>query len=304
MARGKSEKKPLNSQKEEPSIAAKALDNFPSEAGELRRQFVDYPDALVSTAKAAAQEVAKHNKELIQNFNAQPTVTKWLKDARKLTSQNRGAAVRQFIFLLNELGLNEQGDLFNDVGRAGGLTGKDDSPVFDKTGNNAAPRMSQTEPVKKLTGAEPPLHVPSPALPLDEAQQKLEEAKAAAEAKRGGKPLGAKDLSEQDETATKDTTAAVEKIKSETLKPPGAKAKPADEKKTETLKPPTAEKSATLKPPGARSASAVAKATVAKTNRKPTADEEKSIKKKADRYIAKDGGVPDTDENDPPGSYH
>lgn len=287
MARGKSTGTVHQSEKQKPSAAATALDNIPTDKLQRRREFVDYPRELKAAAQKAAQEVGAQNKRLTDVFGVEKKVLSWVKDVNSMTPDVRARALRQFAFFVKDLDLTEQLDLFNNVGEPGGLEKDDGKSVFDASGNKAAPKASETEPVKKLTGAEPPKHVPSPAVPLDEALTKFTDAKAEAEAKRGGKELGAKD-----------TTAAVEKIKTETLKPPGQAEKGAQEAKA-TPKPP----SSTPKPPASRSASAAAKPTATRTNRKPTPEEAKVIKKTADKYITTDGKIPPGDEDEAPGNF-
>ena len=265
-AKDKAKGKVLSSTKEAPSLAATALDNFPKEAKDLRNEFIGHLDALISTAAEAAKAVGTHKKRLTSVFNTEPCVIKWLGDMRKLTPDRQAKAIRQFAFLLKPLEICEQLSLFNDVGEAGGLPLEPgDKPVFDATGNKAAPLSSDREHKPKLTGAEPPPHVPSEGIPLDEAKAKFEEAKAKGDAKRAA--------------ATPPVT------KPPVTKPAKGEAKKAATAETVAASPPV------KRPDGVR-----------RTNREPTPAELEAVKNKADKYIPR-APASDEDPDEMPGNY-
>lgn len=269
----------LETEKKAVSAAASALDNYPKEKIDFQREFVDHLKILEEDKKAASNEYAAHVKGLTEKYNREPAVGKMIKAVAGLTADRRARALVQFIFELKKMNLDEQLDLFNSIGEPGGLVntdGKDEKTVFDAAGNKAAPKASERETVKKLTGAEPPAHVPTPGIPLDEAQKRFEEANAKGKATRG-------------ETATP--------------VPPSAKAGAAvygssgqqDDKAAEKVSP-AKKASATPVPPSpaSRSAAATAKVSTRRMNRAPTPSEAKKI---ADGYF-KDPAAKDADKND------
>lgn len=279
MARGKSENpKVLESKKEGASLVSTALDNLPRDPANFRREFVTYSDQLEKDKKEAANEHAAHIKSLTERFGTSPFHIATMKKLRGMSTEMRTRELRQLVYALKVLELTDpQLNLFNDAGEAGGLTKeKDEGSVFDKTGNRAAPKASEREPVKKLTGAEPPAHVPTPGIPLDEAKQRFEEANAKGKAARG-------------ETATPvppspKAGAAVSGPAGESVDKAEEKAAPA-KKASATPVPPS---------PGARSAAAAAKASTRRMSRAPTASEAKKI---ADGYF-KDPAAKEADKND------
>ena len=276
------------SEKQAPSAAATALDNIPTDKLQRRREFIDYPRELKAEAQAAAQAVGAQNKRLSEVFGVEKKVLSWVKDVNTMTPDVRARALRQFAFFIKDFDLTEQLDLFNDNGQPGGVEkSKDDGSVFDKTGNRAAPKTSvAADAPKKLTGAEPPAHVPTPGIPLDEAQQKFEEANAKGKAARGAKgspvPEGAKPAA----AGGGEDGAA----KAATPKPPGAPKKTA----------------ATPMPPSSptRTAEAAAKASTRRMSRAPTKEEAKVI---ADRYFrdpkTQEAKLADKDDDDAPGNF-
>lgn len=273
----------LDSEKKTPSLASTALDNLPTDALTRRREFVDHLDQLEIDKKEAANDYAAHEKRLSDVFNVSKFVQATVKKLRKMESNVRARDLRQLMFFIKDMQLADpQLNLFNDDGQPGGIERtKEDKTVFDASGNKAAPKASEREPVKKLTGAEPPAHVPTPGIPLDEAKQKFEEAKAKGEERR------AAPKHEPEVQAAKSTP-----------KPPVPSEKPA------------ATKAAPPKPPvpASRSAEATAKASERKMSRAPTAAEAKALAKaKADKYFKPKEGAEtkpgDGEDDEAPGSY-
>lgn len=271
MARGTTATpKPLASEKKEPSLASTALDNIPADALTRRREFLDHMDSLISTAKEKAADVGAHKKRLTETFMVEKAVLGWLKDMRKMGKARGGRALRQFMFFLKDFDLTEdQLSLFNDDGQPGGLTNdKDDKPIFDKTGNKAAPQ-ERREPEKKMTGSEPPPHVPSEGIPLDQAQAEFQKNKEAGDAKRA---------------AAKAPALA---------KPPSAAADPAPAAKP---------KLSLVKPPVVSSPTPTAKTT--RLTRPPSDAQKAEARAKADKYFKPgEGAAKDDDKNDPAGDY-
>lgn len=279
MARGKSDNpKVLESKKEGASLVSTALDNLPRDAADFRREFVTYADQLEKDKKEAANEHAAHIKSLTERFGTSPFHIATMKKLRGMSTEMRTRELRQLVYALKVLELTDpQLNLFNDAGEAGGLTiEKDDKSVFDTAGNKAAPKTSEREPVKKLTGAEPPAHVPTPGISLDEAKQRFEEANAKGKAARGEKGTPAPEAGKAGGTA--DQPAGAESAA--TPKPPASPAKAAA-----TPVPPR---------PASRSASAAAKSSERRMNRAPTKSEAKAI---ADKYF-KDPAAKEADKND------
>lgn len=285
MARGQSENsKVLPSEPKAPDVREVALRNFPTEVRTIRHEFVEYVDQLGKQSKEAAKALGDQKKRRTDTFNGDKIAMDIFDKLRAVTQDRRDVILTQVAYLLDKLDMVGQRDLFNNIGQAGGLVNeKDEGSVFDKTGNKAAPKASETEPVKKLTGAEPPKHVPTPGIPLDEALDKFKGAKDEAEAKRA-KVAAPKPTADVKESATPKPATDPAKI-------PKPSASPSPKPATPAPKPTT------------RSAAAAAKPTAVRTNRAPTPDEKKAIKKTADKYIPDPSRSPDDDEDRAPGAY-
>lgn len=279
MARGKTDNpKVLESKKEGASLVSTALDNLPRDPLDFRREFVTYADQLEKDKKEAANEHAAHIKSLTERFGTSPFHIATMKKLRGMSTEMRTRELRQLVYALKVLELTDpQLNLFNDAGEAGGMTiDKNDKSVFDASGNKAAPKSSEREPAKKLTGAEPPPHVPTPGIPLDEAQRKFEEANAKGKAARGAKGTPEPEAGKGSGTADKPAGAE----SAATPKPPASPAKTAA-----TPVPPR---------PTTRTPAAAAKSSERRMSRAPTPAEARAV---ADKYF-KDPAAKEADKND------
>lgn len=152
------------------NLAADALLQFPTEIDKLKEEFVETPDTLAADKETAAAEMAsaraaikEHEKRQAKLYKVEPKTLKMLNDVRGLPDGRRQRVIRQFMFLVKQLGLDDQLDLFNDTAAAGGAD-PDEGSIFDKTGSGdkvSAERGDDPGRARKSVGGPPK----APAIP-------------------------------------------------------------------------------------------------------------------------------------------
>ncbi len=165
---------------------------------EDRNEFWREGDSLKAAAQGAAGDIGAFKKRANQVFG-------WTKPAMairatllKCSDGEYEATLKQVRLMMEDIERPFQMGLpLEDVGK--GAEVEDTAPLFDQgaiAGKVAA--EPNLEVKKKLTGAEPPAHVPSPGIPLDEFSARLKQKKEIEEAKA----LDAKEFEEAEKGPT------------------------------------------------------------------------------------------------------
>lgn len=172
MARPSKKTKPKDDAATAQNLAADALLQFPKPIEILREEFIETPDTLNAEKETAAASMAsaraaikEHEKRQAKLYRVEPKALKMLNDVRGLPDGRRQRVIRQFMFLVKQLGLDDQLDLFNDTAAAGGAEPEEGS-VFDKTSSGdkvAAERGDDPGRASKRRGppAPPPVTTPN-----------------------------------------------------------------------------------------------------------------------------------------------